>query len=87
MDSTSILGIAAGIFTTASIIPQIKKAWDTKAVDDLSPWWLGVLILGVTLWTIYGAIEKDIPLTVTNGTAVVLNSVLMVLYYKYRKKE
>ncbi|MEM1327588.1 MAG: SemiSWEET transporter [Bacteroidota bacterium] len=84
MDALTILGIAAGIFTTASIIPQIKKAWETKKVDDLSSLWLIILIIGVVLWTIYGVIKKDIPIIATNGVAALLNAGLLILYFKYR---
>ncbi len=34
---TDILGLAAGVCTTVAVIPQIKKAWKTKKVKDVSP--------------------------------------------------
>jgi MtN3 and saliva related transmembrane protein len=85
MDFVSVLGIIAGICTTSSIIPQIRKAWTTKEVDDLSPIWLGILILGVALWTVYGIIKGDIPIIIFNGLGTVLDVALLALYFKYKE--
>ncbi|WP_237690552.1 PQ-loop repeat-containing protein [Salegentibacter lacus] len=32
------------------VIPQIKKAWKTKKIEDVSPEMFSILILGVFLW-------------------------------------
>ena len=47
-----ILGLVAGICTTIAVIPQIKKAWKTKKVDDVSPGMFMILLLGVSLWVV-----------------------------------
>jgi len=54
MEWTDVLGLAAGICTTLSVIPQIKKAWETKKVEDVSPRMFSILIVGVFLWVFYG---------------------------------
>ncbi len=78
-----ILGLAAGICTTAAVVPQLWKAWKTKKVSDVSPGMFFVLILGLAMWTIYGFIENDLPIILTNGTALVLNSLMLYLLFKY----
>lgn len=82
---TEILGLTAGVFTTAAVIPQIWKAWKTKEVDDVSPGMYFVLITGLALWVIYGVIQKDIPIIATNGVAFMLNSFMIYLIYHYRE--
>lgn len=84
---TEILGLAAGIFTTAAVTPQIWKAWKTKEVDDVSPGMFFVLITGLALWVVYGALTKDIPIIATNGVAFMLNSFMLFLIYRYREKK
>lgn len=37
MGMVEIIGISAGVLTTAGIIPQIFKAYNTKKVEGLSP--------------------------------------------------
>ena len=82
---TEILGLTAGVFTTAAVTPQIWKAWKSKEVDDVSPGMFFVLITGLALWVVYGAIKSDIPIVVTNGVAFILNSFMLFLIYRYRE--
>lgn len=84
---TEILGLTAGVFTTAAVTPQIWKAWKTKEVDDVSPGMFFVLITGLALWVVYGVITSDIPIIVTNGVAFGLNVFMLFLIYRYREKE
>ena len=82
-DWTMILGLVAGVCTTAAVIPQLWKAWKTKKVADVSPGMFFVLIMGLALWTVYGIIQNDLPIILTNGTALVLNSLMLYLLFKY----
>lgn len=79
-----ILGLAAGICTTVAVIPQIKKAWKTKKVKDVSPGMFMILMTGVALWVVYGIIKNDLPIIATNGVSLALNSVMMYLMIRYR---
>lgn len=81
---TEVLGLVAGACTTAAVTPQIWKAWKTKEVEDVSIGMYLVLITGLALWLVYGIIEKDIPIMVTNGTALLLNLFMLYLIFRYR---
>ncbi|MGB7785232.1 MAG: SemiSWEET transporter [Salinimicrobium sp.] len=83
---TEVLGLVAGACTTAAVVPQLWKTWKTKEVDDVSPGMFLVLITGLALWVVYGVINNDLPIIATNGTAFVLNSLMLFFYYKYRKE-
>lgn len=83
---TEVLGLVAGACTTAAVVPQLWKTWKTKEVDDVSPGMFLVLITGLALWVVYGFIKSDLPIIATNGTAFVLNSLMLVFYFKYRKE-
>lgn len=87
LDWTDIIGLAAGICTTVAVIPQIKKAWKTKKVEDVSPGMFSILILGVFLWVIYGITQNDLPIIAANGISLGLNSVMLYLMLRYRKKD
>lgn len=86
MEWTDVLGLVAGICTTVAVVPQIKKAWQTKKVEDVSPGMFSILILGVFLWVIYGITQKDMPIIVTNGVSMALNGVMLFLMLRYREK-
>ncbi len=87
LDWTVILGLAAGICTTVAVIPQIKKAWKTKKVEDVSPGMFSILILDVFLWIIYGITQNDLPIIATNGISLGLNGVMLYLMLRYQKKD
>ena len=86
MEWTDVLGLAAGICTTLSVVPQIKKAWETKKVEDVSPGMFSILIDGVFLWVVYGITQKDMPIIATNGVSLALNGLMLFLMLRYRKK-
>ncbi|WP_179352045.1 SemiSWEET family sugar transporter [Winogradskyella vidalii] len=85
MTHIEIIGILAGLFTTVAVIPQIVKAIKTKGVNDISPVFFTILILGVGLWTVYGILKTDWPIIITNGISFILNTIMLVIY-KQRKK-
>ncbi|WP_240793823.1 SemiSWEET family sugar transporter [Antarcticibacterium arcticum] len=87
LEWTDVLGLVAGICTTAAVIPQIKKAWQTKKVEDVSPGMFIILIIGVFLWVVYGFTQKDMPIIATNGVSLGLNGFMLYLMLRYKDKE
>lgn len=86
MEWTDVLGLVAGICTTIAVIPQIKKTWQTKKAEDVSPGMFSILLFGVFLWVIYGITQRDMPIIVTNGVSLALNGMMLFLMLRYRKK-
>lgn len=83
MDWTDGLGLVAGVGTTITTIPQISKVLKTKDAKDLSKRTFMLLIIGISLWIVYGIFKKDIPILVTNSVGLLLNITLLVLKFKY----
>ena len=73
-------------FAVSSAVPQIRKALKTKDTDDLSIRFVIVLIVGLSLWVVYGIGKNDFVIIIGNSTAVALNSYLLLLKIKYSKK-
>jgi MtN3 and saliva related transmembrane protein len=84
LEWTDILGLVAGVCTTVAVIPQIRKAWKTKKVEDVSPGMFIVLMVGLFLWVIYGITQDDIPIIATNGVALCLNGLMLFLMVRYK---
>jgi MtN3 and saliva related transmembrane protein len=84
MDSITLIGLAAATLTTVAFIPQVVRAWRTRSTRDISLPMFLVLALGITLWLIYGAMIRDLPLIAANLVTLVL--VLMILFLKLRYK-
>ncbi|HET8838228.1 MAG TPA: SemiSWEET transporter [Flavobacteriaceae bacterium] len=80
-----VLGLVAGFCTTLAVTPQIRKALRTKEVEDVSPKMYMVLMTGLALWTIYGALKTDWPIIIANGIAFLLNSWMLYLWFRYKR--
>lgn len=78
------IGIAAGVCTAVSLIPQIVKIQKEKKAQDISLAYLIVLLLGLILWIVYGVLRKDIPVIATNVVSVIINLTTMYLGIKYK---
>lgn len=84
MQAIQILGLAAGTITSITFLPQVVKIWKTKSAKDLSLAMLMLLILGVTMWLVYGLTVMDAAIIYTNS--MVLTMSLILLYFKMRYK-
>jgi MtN3 and saliva related transmembrane protein len=83
----AVIGMIAGVLTSASMLPQLIKVIREKNVDALSPVALTVLILGVALWTYYGILKHELPIALTNGFAVIVNGTLLFYRFKFRNRQ
>ena len=81
----NILGIAAGILTSISMVPQLIKVLKEKNVEDISWIMLLVLISGLSLWIWYGIMKNELPIILSNAFAVLMNISLLVCYIIYKK--
>lgn len=86
MESIQILGLAAGICTSSSVIPQLIKTVQEKKASDVSWIMFIVLIVGNSLWIYYGSSKSDIPIICTNIFSLLLNTAMLLFKWKYRKK-
>ncbi len=84
-DLTQWIGIAAGVCTAVSLIPQIVKILKEKKSEDISFAYLSVLLVGLALWIVYGILRDDVPVIATNVVSVIINLVTVFVGLKYRK--
>ena len=87
MDWTKVIGLAAGILTASSLLPQVVKTIREKKADDISIWMLFVLQAGLILWIVYGIRREDFPIIFTNCFSLLVNITMVVLRIKYKKHE
>jgi MtN3 and saliva related transmembrane protein len=84
-NQTEIVGLAAGICTSTSLLPQLFKLLKHKKAEDISIFYLAILFVGLGLWIWYGILREDIPILVTNGFSLVINGIIIVLGVKYKR--
>jgi MtN3 and saliva related transmembrane protein len=81
-----VIGITAGILVLSSFIPQLRKAYKTKRMLDVSIYLMALIASGMFLWVIYGIIRRDPVIIVTNASGFILNIILMILKLRYDKQ-
>ena len=85
MNHDQIIGIIAGIFTSASLLPQLIKTIKEKDATSISAVMLLILITGISLWIYYGFLKSDIPIIATNIFSDMVNVTLLFFSIKYKK--
>ena len=85
MDWIQILGLSAGTITAITFLPQVIKIWQTKSVKDLSLYMLLLLMLGVTMWLVYGILLKNAAIIYTNSAVLLMSFIMLYFKLKYNK--
>ncbi len=82
---TNYIGIAAGIFTGISMLPQLIKIIREKKAENISFVMLIVLMLGLAGWVWYGIRKEDLPLIFTNSFSFCVNALVVFFSIIYKK--
>jgi MtN3 and saliva related transmembrane protein len=83
---THIIGIAASVFTSSTLLPQLVKIVKEKNADGTSYGMLLVLFIGLSLWIWYGIKKDDLIIIIANAFSLLINLIVAVLTIMYRKK-
>ena len=83
MNITQIVGIAAGVLTAISMLPQLIKMVKEKKAEDVSITMLLVLMAGLAMWIAYGILRQDWPIIVTNSFSLLVSITTATLRVKY----
>ena len=79
------LGYFAGSLSVFAFVPQVYRSWQTRCTTDLSMSMFALLITASSLWMLYGALNRDWPVVLTNGGMVALNGALAVAKVRFGK--
>ena len=86
-DALSVLGLVAGGFSTFALSPQAIKIWRTKEVGQLSIGMLMLMLVGSSLWLVYGSLRSDLAIIVANAIAIVFQSYMLVMCILHQNKK
>lgn len=87
MNQVTIIGIIASICSGISLLPQLFKIFKEKKTENVSFGMLAVLFVGVILWIYYGYQKDDWIIMISNAFSWIVNVAILILYFKYKKKE
>ncbi len=69
---TTTIGLMAAFCTTVSYVPQVIKCWTTRETEDISLRMLVMLAAGLVFWVIYGILNGDWVIVLSNIVSLVL---------------
>ena len=76
-------GVAAGLCSMASFVPQILKMLRERDASGVSLRMYAVTIVGFICWTTYGALSGSWPVTLANAVCLGLVCVILALRLRF----
>ena len=83
MNVCTIIGSAAAVLSTVSLLPQLIKAHASKHTKDLS---LGMYVItssATALWAVYGIMLGQVPIIAANIFACSFSTYIIILKLIY----
>ena len=87
MDNITLIGVAASACTGISLLPQLIKIAREKEPCGISYWVFLILISGLALWVVYGAMIGDIIIIISNALSLLINLSVLILDIYYKKNQ
>lgn len=84
MELVTIIGLMAGFLTTISFLPQVIKTWRSQSAKDLSLSMFLSFCIGVFLWLVYGVLQTDIPIILSNLITLILAGTILFFKLTYK---
>jgi MtN3 and saliva related transmembrane protein len=85
MSLFSNLASIAGISMGLSRIPQIYKIYLRKSASDVSKVTHLIIVLGATIWMLYGIEINSFPIIISNFIGIITNALILLGCFFYRK--
>lgn len=86
METSLIIGYIAASLVIITPMPQLYKIIHTKSSKDISIAMYFLLLVAQILFTIYGVLEKDVIIIVTNVSSVFIISLIIIFSLLYKTK-
>ncbi|GGF03453.1 sugar transporter SemiSWEET [Aliidongia dinghuensis] len=82
-DAVELLGLVAGLLTTASFLPQVVKVLREKNTAGISLGMYAAFTVGVALWLVYGLLLGRPAIIVPNLVTLLLAGLVLVLKLRH----
>ena len=81
-----IVGYAAIVIGSMSMVPQVVHVIRTQSAEDLSYTTIVMILVASALWHLYGWFKTDVPLRVSSLITISVSIVLVFAKYRYDNK-
>lgn len=75
----NVIGVAAGLCSTSSFVPQVIKAWRSNETEAISKRMYVVTVSAFSLWTVYGVMIGSVPIIAFNLASLALSGTILLL--------
>lgn len=79
------MGYAACAVTALTFLPQVVKTWKEKSAKNVSLMMFVIAFINEVMWIVYGVLQKDNVIIVTNVIMITMCSVMISLKLRYNK--
>lgn len=81
--TSETIGMAAGLLTTLSFVPQAQRVWITRSTKDISLTMYLAFTTGVVLWVIYGFLISSPSVILANIVTLILALFILVMKLRH----
>lgn len=82
-----VLGYLAATASMASFVPQALKIIRSRHTNDISVGMYSLTVSAFALWLVFGVLQKQWPLVVSNGVCFILSGFILVMTLLPRRKK
>ena len=86
MSLADYLGFIGGGIVTLGIVPQVIRIFKLKSARDISAIYNLAMLVGMTMFFIYGIILSLVPLILWNSIGMILMAILLYGKWKYGRQ-
>lgn len=83
MDGDALIGLAAGLLSTAAFVPQAWQIWASRRASDVSWTTYAVLVVAGLLWIVHGVRAEDPALVATNAVIVLVSCAIIAMKRRF----
>lgn len=81
--ANKIIGFAGGTLIVISLIPQLVEIVVNKSSENVSIIMYWILLIAQCLWTLYGILNHDLQISVSNIAAGILTIMIISSAYYF----
>ena len=83
-DTMKVFLVIANAINVVYNVPQMVQTYKTGSAGDINEWFIGLRIVGNSIWAVYGAFIGS-TLLLTNSCVTIIASFFLA-YYKVRER-
>ena len=84
---SEFVGLVAGFGTTFAVVPDLLRMLKSRSSKGMSPNMPAILGAFQVIWIYYGILIGSRPIIAWNVVAVVINSLSVVAYFHFNRRE